>query len=60
VTAPPVEGEANQAVCEIIAKKLKLAKSRVSVHSGDASRDKTILVEGISSERALTILRNIP
>lgn len=45
ISAPPVEGAANQAICEFVAKLLGIAKSRVSVASGASSRDKTLFVE---------------
>ncbi|MBI5844799.1 MAG: DUF167 domain-containing protein [Deltaproteobacteria bacterium] len=45
ITAPPVEGAANQAICEFAAKLLDVAKSRVSVASGASSKDKTLFVE---------------
>jgi uncharacterized protein (TIGR00251 family) len=48
LTAPPVEGEANDALIKLLAKKLGIAKSRVSVVRGSASRSKVILVEGMS------------
>lgn len=50
VTASPTDGQANAAVCELLARTLGLAKSRVSVIKGDSSRDKTIRVEGMTIE----------
>lgn len=47
VTAPPVDGEANEAVCVLIAKTLGITKSNVSVVSGDTSRNKTLRIEGL-------------
>ena len=38
VTAPPVDGEANAAVIELIAKALGIAKTAVSVIGGASSR----------------------
>jgi uncharacterized protein len=48
VTAPPVDGEANAAVIELIAKTLGVAKSAVSVVAGATSRRKTVRVEGVA------------
>ena len=48
VTAPPVDGEANAAVVELIAKTLGVAKSAVSVVAGASSRRKTIRVDGVA------------
>jgi uncharacterized protein (TIGR00251 family) len=47
VTAPPVDGRANDAVCRLIAKAAGVAPSRVSVVRGQASRDKLVRVEGV-------------
>ncbi len=46
VTAPPVEGEANAAVCALLARTLRVPKSAVSVLRGDTGRRKTVLVRG--------------
>lgn len=56
VTAPPVDGEANVAVCELLAKTLKVPKSSVVVVSGETSRDKRIQVKGLSAAEVTTRL----
>ena len=48
VTAPPVDGEANAAVIELIAKTLGVARGAVEVVAGASSRRKTIKVRGVS------------
>ena len=48
VTAPPVDGEANAAVIELLAKSLGVAKSAVEVVAGASSRRKTIRIDGVS------------
>jgi uncharacterized protein (TIGR00251 family) len=48
VTSPPVDGEANAAVIELVAKSLGVAKSAVEVVAGQTSRRKTLRVVGIS------------
>lgn len=48
VTAPPVDGEANAAVIEVLAKALGVARGAVSVVAGTSSRRKTVRVEGVS------------
>lgn len=53
VTAPPVDGEANVAVIQTLAKALGIAKSRLEIVGGDTSRNKTVRVEGLSTEDAL-------
>jgi uncharacterized protein (TIGR00251 family) len=47
VTAPPVDGGANRVLCKLIAKRLRVAPSRVSLLRGERSRDKLVQVEGI-------------
>jgi hypothetical protein len=57
VTAPPVDGKANTALCRLIAKRVGVAPSRVSVVRGEKSRDKVVRVEGMDStglQRALS------
>jgi len=49
VTAPPVDGKANAAVCALIARAAGVPKSRVSVVRGTASRDKVVRVEGVDA-----------
>jgi len=45
VTAPPDGGKANKAVCRLIASSAGIAKSRVSVKRGQASRRKILALE---------------
>lgn len=47
VTAPPVGGKANRALCRLIAKSAGVPQSRVSVERGASSRDKLVRVVGI-------------
>jgi hypothetical protein len=47
VSAPPVEGQANAALCKLIAKRAGIARRRVSVIRGEHSREKVVRVEGV-------------
>jgi uncharacterized protein (TIGR00251 family) len=47
VTAPPVEGAANNALCKLVAKAAGVAPSRVSVVRGQRSRQKVVRVDGV-------------
>jgi uncharacterized protein (TIGR00251 family) len=48
VTAPPVDGEANAAVIEAIAKALGVSRGAVEVVAGASSRRKTVRVTGVT------------
>ena len=49
VTAPPVDGKANAALCAFVAARAGVARSRVRVVRGAASRDKVVCVEGVEA-----------
>jgi uncharacterized protein len=50
LTAPPIEGRANEACIEFFAKLLNLPRSSVSIACGQTSRRKMIRVVGIAAE----------
>ncbi len=57
VTAPPVDGEANAAVIELVAKALGVSRAAVAISAGHSSRRKTVTVRGIdvaALERVVT------
>jgi uncharacterized protein len=49
VTAPPVEGRANDELCRLIARRAGVGVRRVSVVRGARGRDKLVRVAGLSS-----------
>jgi len=51
VTAPPVDGEANAAVIELVAKSLGIPRGAVEVIAGASSRRKTLRITGSSAAR---------
>lgn len=51
LTAPPVEGEANEACRTFLAKLLSVPRSHVEILSGSTGRNKTIKVLGVSAEK---------
>lgn len=53
VTAPPADGLANRMVCETVAEKAGIPKSRVRIHSGDKSRDKVLVLQDCRLEDIL-------
>jgi uncharacterized protein (TIGR00251 family) len=50
VRAPPADGRANASVCRLIAKRLGVGVSRITVVRGETSREKTLRVEGLTAE----------
>ena len=52
VTAPALEGRANRAVCRVVADRLGVAPSQVTIVRGERSRDKVLDVRGIDQEMA--------
>lgn len=52
VSASPEKGKANKAVVELLAKKLKVARSAVRIVSGETSREKVVEIDGVD-ERTL-------
>ena len=50
VTAPPVEGKANRALIELLAKRLHVSKGSVSLVSGQTARSKLVAVEGLTED----------
>lgn len=57
VTAPPEGGKANAAACQLLARRLGIAKSAVRVVRGESSRHKQVEIDGISEVEALEALR---
>lgn len=57
VSAPPVEGKANEALIALLAKTLKVAKRDVSLTGGAASRMKMLFVAGDEATLRATLAR---
>ncbi|MFL5355877.1 DUF167 domain-containing protein [Archangium sp.] len=49
LAAPPVDGEANAALLEFLAKALGVPKRQVTLAAGDTSRRKRVRVEGLGA-----------
>lgn len=52
VAAPPLEGRANDALVEWFCAQLELPRRHVRLVAGQRARDKTLYVEGISTQEA--------
>ena len=56
VTAPPVDGRANEALCRLIARRARVGVRRVAVVRGAGAREKVVRVEGIGVRELRTAL----
>ena len=52
VSAPPVDGKANEAVCRLVAERLGVPVRAVRIVRGETGRDKVVRVEGVDAETA--------
>lgn len=50
LTAPPVDNEANKALCAFLAKRLKISRGSVSVIGGATGRNKVVAINDITAE----------
>jgi len=58
LTAPPVDGAANEALIKFLSDTLDLSKSQVEIVSGQTSREKRIKIIGMSESDAIRLLNN--
>jgi uncharacterized protein len=56
LTAPPVDNRANDALVRLVAKRLGVAPTRVTLLQGARSRDKVLAVDGLSSTDIMRLL----
>ncbi len=50
ITAPPVEGKANEECIRLLAETLGVKKGQVTIIAGHTSRTKTVAVEGVTAK----------
>jgi hypothetical protein len=53
VAAPPVKGKANRELVALLSRVLGVDKSRISIATGEASRNKVVAVDGLSREEVM-------
>ena len=58
VTAPPVEGAANEAVLDVIAEAVGVPRRAVSILSGETHREKTVVIVGVTEAEVRRRLTN--
>ncbi|WP_104371703.1 DUF167 domain-containing protein [Desulfocucumis palustris] len=56
ITAPPVDGEANEACIKFLAEVFKVPRQSVQLVSGHTGRNKMIRIAGINAERILQMI----
>jgi uncharacterized protein (TIGR00251 family) len=56
VTAPAIEGRANESLCRLIAKRVRVPRSSVAVIQGHRSRDKVVQINGANRQAVLDAL----
>lgn len=56
LTAPPVDGKANAALITFLAKKLGIAKSRITIVRGETGRKKTLFIDAATERDVRSIL----
>jgi uncharacterized protein len=49
LTAPPIEGRANQACIRFLAEFLKVPRSSITIASGQSSRNKIVRIAGLTA-----------
>jgi hypothetical protein len=59
LTAPPVDGRANEACVEFFAKFLNVPRASVTIAAGDSSRQKLIRVSGVRAAQVEEKLRAV-
>ena len=55
LTAPPVEGRANEALRRLLAEQLNVSASAINILSGESSRTKRVSVAGVSPAQILAL-----
>lgn len=57
LAAPPVDGEANAALIELLARLLGVPKRQLTLVSGEASRRKRVRVAGVEPDAARAVMK---
>jgi uncharacterized protein len=60
LAAPPVDGEANAALVEFLARHFGVPRRQVSLSAGDASRRKRVVLQGLDVSRAEAVISSAP
>ena len=58
LTAPPVDGAANEALVKFLSDTLSIPKSHVEIVSGHTSREKIVRINGVSAAEVKRLLNS--
>jgi uncharacterized protein (TIGR00251 family) len=50
VTAPPIDGKANEALCKLLARQLGVGRTRVTIARGKSTQKKIVEIEGMTPD----------
>lgn len=56
LTAPPVDGKANEALIDFLSKVLSVARSRIEIVAGETGRDKLVTIIDMESSEAQELI----
>jgi uncharacterized protein (TIGR00251 family) len=56
LTAPPVDGAANEALVKFLSEALSVSKSQVEIVTGHTSREKRVKISGMSEADVIHLL----
>jgi uncharacterized protein (TIGR00251 family) len=56
LSAPAVEGKANKALVAFLAKRLHIAKSKISLKTGEKARTKVLVISGLTPKEVAGLL----
>lgn len=59
LAAPPVDGEANECLVDLVSELLDVPRQRVELIAGQGSRRKRVRVRGVTAAAALAVLNSV-
>jgi uncharacterized protein len=59
LASPPADGRANEELCRLIARRLRVGRRSVAVVRGARSRDKVLRIAGINAEGLRTAMSDL-
>ncbi|UCC17044.1 MAG: DUF167 domain-containing protein [Dehalococcoidales bacterium] len=60
ITTRPEKGKANESLIKYLSNILSIAKSNIAIQKGTTSRNKLIMIQGISTSNAISLLLGTP